>query len=475
MKNVEDIIAKAEADYGVTFDDVHVSDVSTSEEELEESSSDSGERHQKFNVTHLFGTQGVHQGVHQSVPIPADAPSSQHNFGHHNEILKSERPFLLKPTRETYMDGVYSTLQDNTSKEKVGGATRSLMEEINLETYTVTTQTNNQPKKSESIIYSSHKLPNQPKKEETFRFTNQDDYDDGDPDSSNQVRAVQRKISDLKHSFLESSERAFQRDPLPQDRSVASSSSKSKKSRDASSVATPMPTTSYDGNPVISPPFSLLSPPRRTNSSRASTRNNGRYSRSELRRKAPPTVVMSPPKRTSTAHQNTKGSYFDIQKEIDDLTSHFSVLHNQSAREPTSFTDPDKMFQNDLNIMGQKSAALVDALQESYIRTDQLQRDNRVLQEKIDNLGNFKAESGDDKCDGNNRVLARRKSQETLMRELEPRDDYVKRDYPSVPKTPGTMFATEFVEVMQLDVGEHAYLADLMDRQWRSTSDYRIP
>jgi len=66
-----------------------------------------------------------------------------------------------------------------------------------------------------------------------------------------------------------------------------------------------------------------------------------------------------------------------------------------------------------------------------------------------------------------------KKSPETLLRQLDYTDEYVKRKYPPVPKTPGTMFATEFVEVMKLDVGEHAYLAEIMDRQWRTSTDYR--
>ena len=71
------------------------------------------------------------------------------------------------------------------------------------------------------------------------------------------------------------------------------------------------------------------------------------------------------------------------------------------------------------------------------------------------------------------RTVATPKSSECLLRELESSDDYVKRQYPSVPKTPGTMFTTEFVEVLGLDTGEHAYLAEVMDRQWRTSMDYR--
>lgn len=65
------------------------------------------------------------------------------------------------------------------------------------------------------------------------------------------------------------------------------------------------------------------------------------------------------------------------------------------------------------------------------------------------------------------------RSPESLIKGLDSTDDYVKRQFPPVPKTPGTMFATEFVEVMGLDVGDHAYLAEVMDRQWRTTTDYR--
>jgi len=45
-------------------------------------------------------------------------------------------------------------------------------------------------------------------------------------------------------------------------------------------------------------------------------------------------------------------------------------------------------------------------------------------------------------------------------------DNYVSRIYPTVPKTPGTMFVTELTELLELEVGHHALLAEIMDSQW---------
>ena len=103
MKNVEDIIAKAEANYGVNYDDeVHVSDVSTSSDD----DSESEEIDQKVNVTKLF-----------------DSSMSDESIG------------------SKYGKHIGSYRNPQERKEFTGA--RSLAEEINLETITVTTQKNN--------------------------------------------------------------------------------------------------------------------------------------------------------------------------------------------------------------------------------------------------------------------------------------------------------------------------------------------
>ena len=53
-----------------------------------------------------------------------------------------------------------------------------------------------------------------------------------------------------------------------------------------------------------------------------------------------------------------------------------------------------------------------------------------------------------------------KKGPNSLLCDLDP-SDYVKQKYH--PKTPGNIFPTEFVELMKFDVGEHAYLAEIMD------------
>lgn len=53
----------------------------------------------------------------------------------------------------------------------------------------------------------------------------------------------------------------------------------------------------------------------------------------------------------------------------------------------------------------------------------------------------------------------------------DPSDGYVSRKYPTVKKTAGTMFVTELSELLDLDDGEHAALADIMDGQWEGEEE----
>jgi hypothetical protein len=111
---------------------------------------------------------------------------------------------------------------------------------------------------------------------------------------------------------------------------------------------------------------------------------------------------------------------------------------------------------------------MADALHRNFSRSGQLQKENDTLRENVQNLkvGSYSEKSAERKA----KVYI---SPCILLKELDPSDDYVKRAYPPIPKTPGTMFTTELEEVMGLETGEHVYLAELMDRQWKTSTDYR--
>ena len=159
------------------------------------------------------------------------------------------------------------------------------------------------------------------------------------------------------------------------------------------------------------------------------------------------------------------------------------------------------LFEKDVQVMTQKATAMADALHRNYIRSDQLQRENEILRNEYDILRSSmettrkEEEQVEDEEEGeeyfnnendsqsrqnntsnssSNNSQTKRQTSESLLRNLDSSDKYVKRKYPPVPKTPGTMFATEFVETMTLEVGEHAYLAEIMDRQWKTSTDYRL-
>jgi hypothetical protein len=200
-----------------------------------------------------------------------------------------------------------------------------------------------------------------------------------------------------------------------------------------------------------------------------------------------------------------------MKQEIDDLRAQFEALDKKSSQtrkesrnkknnndNVNSNTNNAEIpsqspFDNEIHVMGQKTNAMADALHRNYARSNQLQRENDMLRKEYEDLRAFVEEGQNndhedededervffnDEHDENDDIYhheqhERKKSPESLLRDLDPTDDYIKRKYPPVPKTPGTMFTTELVEVMKLEVGEHAYLAEIMDRQWRTSTDYR--
>lgn len=235
-----------------------------------------------------------------------------------------------------------------------------------------------------------------------------------------------------------------EKNTAPQDRSVASK----KSSLSTSTHFTPY--QQYSSQPIISPPFKLSSPTKNRRKVTETKSGKARF------------TIHSPPISTrSSGTKNRQRQFSEMKKEIDDLTAEFAELEEKSRRRRARIgMKPEEKFDESVTHMEEKAEAMMNALHRGYnrrLKHPDSWKENICRDPKNKRLGNSKIHESNDQ----------------LLKNLDPSDAYVKRKYPSVPKTPGTMFTTEFIEVLSLDVGEHAYLAKIMDRQWGTTNDYR--
>jgi len=300
------------------------------------------------------------------------------------------------------------------------------------------------------------------------------------PIASNQQQTTTRSLRDdmdmERHVDLhpeKSTFDSFKDNALPQDRSVGSKVSGTSNESKSSKISNATPYQAYNSDPIISPHFSLISPAigRAGIHSKIPKTDTKAYYRGGSILSPPKVKTVHKSKSASKAGTNASGksTLQDMKKEIDDLTKTFSKLQNQSRQRRARFDlDPEDRFDDSLDTMGRKADAMADALHRNYARSDQLQRENNVLSEQVRNL-----KGGSCSELKTERKVKVYKSPSTLLKELDSSDDYVKRSYPPVPKTPGTMFTTEIVEVLALEIGEHAYLAEIMDRQWNTSTDFR--
>ncbi len=250
----------------------------------------------------------------------------------------------------------------------------------------------------------------------------------------------------------------------PQDRSVASKKSAHTMSHSvADSFVTP--NQPYLGDPIVSPPFSLMSPASSRTGSRSGIRNAKTTTKKTQKSSRTTTGV-------SSVSRSARKSKSEMKKEIDKLTAEFAFLEQESEKRRARFDlDPEKRFDASVNLMGKKADAMVDSIQRNYARSF-----GSKTTRNIDNIGSPSHVDTHTPRHGSSQQMVGKthnKTPQQILNELDPGDEYVKRRYPAVPKTPGTMFTTEMVEVMGLDMGEHAYLAEIMDRQWGTKSDYR--
>ena len=321
----------------------------------------------------------------------------------------------------------------------------------------------------------------------------------------------------------------------PQDRSIDSRASvTSHGSDDGSKISTATPNHGYPTFatlPVTSPPFPLISPAvgragvRGVGVSNAKTADTHIHKTPQAKAEAEEYVseaILSPPKfKTAAAYiakpptnrttstntllndmenstpsagvrvgvggenrrtrsRRSDSALHDIRKDIHELACQFAKMEKESQQKRVLFDlDAQDRFHESLDVMGQKADAMVDVLQRNYTAYSHLLRENEELKQQINTFKERKEHDCHFKVNSNdyNRTDERDIPHSSPIKlrnvNLDPSDDYVKRVYPPVPKTPGTMFATELVEVMSLEVGEHAYLAQVMDRQWNTTLDYR--
>lgn len=238
-------------------------------------------------------------------------------------------------------------------------------------------------------------------------------------------------------------------DQIPQDRKI--------ESKDSFSSGHITPDQPYTGEPIISPPFSISSPDKRKTKARVpSTEKKSTKSKDE---------IVSPPKMKSMSFTREFGdtsNFSSIKADIENLRAEFQNLQEESRKRREKLTNLDEKFKESIYLMEEKAKAIANPLERNFTRSSELQRENKMLKEQINKY--FSDSESDD----------RSKSPQTLLQELDYRDHHVQRKYPPVPKTPGTMFTTELVEIIQLEVGDHAYLSEVMDRQW-NTSDRYMP
>jgi len=559
MKRVEHMVAEAEATVTSTDDmeDIHVSDVSSSDEYND---MENDKRRARINTSGLLSiVDSRNSSPSSSASSLASASSSSSSaeslFGitAKNHQKEEEEKKGGKPQNVVYTTA-RSPSEDMMDIHRMptpitsGSSVRSLMDDMRLEAKntTASTNTNTATSTSMSATKSSYRNITTPRPTENMKQQQQ-----------------QKSQSKLPPKHVRQTQAPPQAPPPPpQDRSVTSKVSAS------SSTATPAPYIHENHDPIISPPFTLTSPARSRNG-RSNTSTNTRNSRyyykkeylSQSERKPftkrgnstgsagsstrrgvgtrednEHNIILSPPKpksaikssnqdreresshttipTTSTQTRSTDTIFHDMKQEIEELRIQFKTLDQQSKIRRSNIKNKnnkkndksknlDESLEEDLDVMEQKTNAMADALHRNYVRSDQLQRENDDLRDECRNLKqgtnqnnndkDWLFDSGDDDDDNNNNndggydhdlhknndddefhlEKENKKSPETLLRQLDYTDEYVKRKYPPVPKTPGTMFATEFVEVMKLDVGEHAYLAEIMDRQWRTSTDYR--
>jgi len=244
------------------------------------------------------------------------------------------------------------------------------------------------------------------------------------------------------------------------DHSSVPSGNKSVASKASSINSSTTPHSTYKGMPINSP---LNSSPFFVNSSSFAT-----------------------PESTSAVQKSSsQKKRLEMKKEIEDLTAQFETLDKdtkkqnaKSSSKKENFVNAEKAFEEGLDIMGRKTDLMIDAFQKSVSYSKLLERDCDNLRNHLRIIGKEKSSESPPLIPCENTRDVRLENHvsvhipEQTVSHLNPSNECRKRQYPPIPATPGTLFVSEVSEVLDLDVGDHAYLSKLMDRQWGSSLDY---
>lgn len=246
----------------------------------------------------------------------------------------------------------------------------------------------------------------------------------------------------------------------------------------------PTPSMSKKGHePILSPPFHLFSPAVQHNK--------------EQKDKEKQSVSMQ----KHNQSMDNKKVKFSIDEEIENLVkrfndySRFTPDGKRKAKTDTQQQEDDPV-DGDLESIKQKTNSMVDMLEKNYHSFIHLQNENIALKQKLSEYQKIATPS----TMHNSRKISKEEKERhavshvsiyedeisdsfeisTLSESgtsgsvshyyLDPSDNHVHRSYPTIRKSPGTMFVTELLDHVELEVGHHAHLAQIMDRQWGTTN-----
>jgi len=267
-------------------------------------------------------------------------------------------------------------------------------------------------------------------------------------------------------------------------------------------VYTPLVSTSskQENYPSIKTPYTNIKP---MTCSGGSTYSNKSSQNSDEK-----SCKSSVSQKQKTFGASVKAAMSEIKDEIDNLTLKFSSMQHNNALSRdkedkarmnhdeddedekytfSSHSSSQEVFEQNLDVLHNKAQNFADALKRSQEQTMHYAKKSDLLEQELLSMhsqqrSNILRDSANDVVDqhlpvhgqnvNNENFKSKMKTRADILSELNPQDEYTQKRYPNVPKTPGTMFVTELTENITLDVGEHAYLADIMDRQWGSSSLY---
>ena len=249
----------------------------------------------------------------------------------------------------------------------------------------------------------------------------------------------------------------------------------------------PTPSMSKKGHePILSPPFHLFSPAIPSQKDQEKKQSNASVQKH---------IIM----------EHNKKVKFSIDEEVENLVKRFNdysrftpdgkrkTKTNNQQQQQQQQDDP---VDEDLESIKQKTNSMVDMLEKNYHSFIHLQNENMELKEKLSEYEKISTPSKkydsrkvskeeetkpvvshvsihEDEISDSYEMstLSESGTKSTVSHlYLDPSDNHIHRSYPTIRKSPGTMFVTELLDHIELEVGHHAHLAQIMDRQWGTTN-----